>query len=115
MGNERSPEKGPHVMSGRNLLPAIFTSLTLVGCVINVRGQGPQWVGQPVSALVERMGMPDRQMTSPSGATVYIYGAHNIHEATLCEGNYFVRADQIVGYAERGVAINCGQTAGNIH
>jgi hypothetical protein len=80
----------------------------------NLSSEGASFIGQPASALFARKGAPIRQLTSPSGAMVYVYEAHNLIGATFCEASYFVRDQIVVGFAARGQGLTCGGAAGRI-
>jgi hypothetical protein len=91
----------------------VACSIILASCAIGTAGHGPEWVGQPASALVNREGMPERQMTAPSGATVYIYPRRSLDGINiLCNEQYFVQGDAVIGFEEHGVAIGCSRAAG---
>jgi hypothetical protein len=64
---------------------------------------------------MDKMGAPDRRTTTASGATVYVYGARNLHGDEMCSASYVIKDGKIVGYIERGIAINCDQIAGDTH
>lgn len=75
---------------------------------------GPAWIERPASAVVERFGKPDRQVTlpSPSLATVYLYTGGAVPGFAVCEHDYFVRGASVIGYTEHGTAPGCNRSAG---
>jgi hypothetical protein len=77
-------------------------------------GEGPGFIGKPAQALFAEKGAPLRQITSPSGATIYVYEAHNLYGATFCEASFYVRDQMVVGFSARGPTPTCGGTAGRI-
>jgi hypothetical protein len=77
-------------------------------------GEGPGFIGKPAQALFSAKGAPLRQIASPSGATVYVYEAHNLYGATFCEASFYVRDQMVVGFSARGPAATCGGTAGRV-
>jgi hypothetical protein len=77
-------------------------------------GEGPSFVGQPAQNLFAAKGAPLRQITSPSGATIYVYEAHNLMGATFCEASFYVRDQIVVGFSAHGPAPTCGGSAGRI-
>jgi hypothetical protein len=94
----------------------VAVSLTACGTVgsANLSSEGPAFIDQPATALFAQKGAPLRQITSPSGATVYVYEAHNLYGSTFCEASYYVRDQMIVGFQARGFAPTCSGTAGNV-
>ena len=101
----------------RFLLLAIAVA-TLGGCgtvtSANLSNEGPAFIGKPAQTLFAEKGAPLRQITSPAGATVYVYEAHNLYGSTFCEASYYVRDQVVVGFQARGFAPTCGGTAGNV-
>jgi hypothetical protein len=97
---------------------ALAFAFVLAGCgtigSASLSSEGPSYVGRPVEALFAEKGTPLRQVTSPGGATIYVYEAHNLYGATFCEGSFFVRDKVVVGFSARGPAPTCAGTAGNI-
>jgi hypothetical protein len=75
-------------------LLAITMLLSACGTVgsANLSNEGPGYIGKPAQTLFSDKGAPLRQLTSPSGATVYVYEAHNLYGSTFCEASYYVRA-----------------------
>ena len=96
-----------------SILCALLAGCGTIGSAA-LSGEGPSFIGQPASALFAQKGAPMRQLTSPSGATIYVYEAHNLIGATFCEASYFVRNQIVVGFAARGQGITCGGTAGDV-
>jgi hypothetical protein len=80
----------------------------------NLSGEGPSFIGKQAQVLLAAKGAPLRQLTSPSGATIYVYEAHNLYAATFCEGSYYVRDQFVVGFLARGFSPACSGTAGNV-
>jgi hypothetical protein len=68
----------------------------------------------PASTLFAEKGAPERQLTSPTGAVIYVYETHNLLGAKFCDGSFFVREGTVVGFVARGQGITCGGTAGNV-
>jgi hypothetical protein len=102
-------------MANKTVALAAFLSLFASGCVLTRGGNGPQWVGKHASALVAHSGMPDRELKSPAGSEVYIYRAMSLNGRNeLCQVQYYVRGGVIVGYAERGEALNCSGRVGEV-
>jgi hypothetical protein len=100
----------------RYSLMALMLALSGCGTIGSavISGEGPGFVGQPAAALFAAKGSPLRQITSPSGATIYVYEAHNLYGATFCEASYYVRDQIIVGFAAHGGAPTCQGAAGRI-
>lgn len=77
---------------------------------------GPAWVERPADTLVEKMGPPDRKLRlpPPSLSTMYIYlgGAAEAGFA-ICERDYYIRGETVIGYAEHGADPKCKRRAGN--
>jgi hypothetical protein len=86
--------------------------LSMSACVVTAHGHGDRWIGQSAKDLVSQKGMPGQQMTAPSGAMVYVYGFHNLYGATLCRDQFYIREGKVVGFQEKGGALNCGQAVG---
>jgi hypothetical protein len=102
----------------KNVILAITSAIILSACgtigSAALSSEGPSLIGQPAQALFAGKGAPLRQLTSPSGATVYVYEAHNLYGATFCEASFYIRNQIIVGFQARGFAPTCGGTAGNV-
>lgn len=98
---------------------ALACGIILSGCgtvgSANLSGEGPSFIGRPAQALFADKGAPLRQITSPSGATVYVYETHNLYGATFCEASFYVRNQIVVVFQARGFAPTCGGTAGDIN
>ena len=96
----------------------LAASIALAGCgtigSAAISSEGPQFVGQPAANLLASKGAPLREMKSPSGATIYVYEAHNLMGATFCEASYFIRGEKVVGFAAHGGAPTCGGTVGDV-
>jgi hypothetical protein len=92
--------------------------LGLFGCDLTHEpgGHGPQWIERPASGLVDKMGPPDRRvrLPPPSLSTVYLYTAGAAPGYAICERDYFVRGETVVGYSEHGTAPGCNRSAGRI-
>jgi|SRR5215469_4941030 len=82
----------------RFLLLAIAT-VALSGCgtigSANLSSEGPSYIGRSAQTLFAEKGVPLRQITSPSGATIYVYEAHNLYGSTFCEASYYVRNQEL--------------------
>jgi hypothetical protein len=102
----------------KNALIAATSAILLAACgtvgSANLSNEGPAFIGQPATALFAQKGAPLRQITSPSGAIIYVYEAHNLYGSTFCEASYYVRGEIVVGFQARGFAPTCGGTAGNV-
>jgi len=92
--------------------------LGLAGCSLTIKpqGQGPQWIERPASDLVETLGAPDRRvrLPPPSLSTVYLYLGGAQPGFAICEHDYFVRGDTVIGYSEHGTGPGCNRTAGRV-
>jgi len=101
----------------KNVILIATSAILLSACgtigSANLSGEGPSFIGKSAEALFAEKGAPLRQITSPTGATVYVYEAHNLYGATFCEGSFYVRNQIVVGFQARGFAPTCGGTAGN--
>ena len=115
-------------MRNRSLIIAISVAATSIlafaGCatvnqkyenVSGLQGHGPQWVGHSADMLVKHDGPPERKMTAPSGAAVYVYTWRSDKGTALCERDYFVRDGDVVGYLEKPIAIQCAQVSGEVN
>jgi hypothetical protein len=102
----------------RNVMLAMSCMVLTSACgtigSANLSSEGPSLIGKPAQALFTERGAPLRQITSPGGATVYVYEAHNLYGATFCEASFYVRNQIVVGFLARGFAPTCGGTAGNL-
>ena len=95
----------------KRLIVSVACSTVLAGCVILRTGDhGPVWIGQHANTLVESRGQPDRKMTAPSGATIYVYSRRNFG---VCDEQYYVQEGKVVGFMEQGGALNCSGVAGD--
>ena len=77
---------------------------------------GPQWIERSADSLVEKMGAPDRKLRlpPPSLSTMYVYlGGAAEPGFAICERDYYVRGETVIGYAEHGADPNCKRRAGN--
>jgi hypothetical protein len=90
--------------------------LGLAGCDLTrtPEGHGPQWIQRPVGALVEKLGTPDRKvrLPPPSLSTVFLYLGGAEPGFAICERDYYIRGETVVGYAEHGAAADCTRRAG---
>jgi hypothetical protein len=90
--------------------------VALAGCALTQEpeGHGPQWIERSPSTLVEKMGAPDRKvrLPAPSLSTVYLYTAGAAPGFAICERDYFIRGETVIGYSEHGSDPNCHKTAG---
>jgi hypothetical protein len=104
------------VMKMKNIL--VLVVLVLAGCGIisgaSLSNSGAGFIGKSASELFAEKGAPAQQITSPTGATIYVYEAHNLEGATFCKGSFYVRDGQVVGFVAKGQGITCGASAGNI-
>jgi hypothetical protein len=89
----------------------------LAGCdLMNEPNQhGPQWLQRSVEALVDKMGNPDRKvrLPPPSLSTVYLYLGGAEPGFAVCERDYFIRGEAVIGYSEHGTAPGCNRRAGD--
>jgi hypothetical protein len=93
-------------------LVALPVLIVLAGCVLGGRG-GAKMIGASEKNLFATLGTPDRQLTAPSGAKVDIYDTRSMNgQNVLCSTSYFIREGKIVGYSERGAAVNCSGSGG---
>jgi hypothetical protein len=99
--------------------PRILTAAALIGlagCELthSPEGHGPQWIYRPADTLVEKMGPPDRKvhLPLPSLSTVYLYLGGAEPGFAICERDYYVRGETVIGYSEHGVAAGCSRKAG---
>ena len=99
----------------RILAAAAF--LALGGCALTEKpqGQGPQWVERPAADLIDSVGKPDHvvRLPVPSLSTVFVYTAGAAPGYAICEHDYFVRGETVVGYSEHGTDPKCTRRAGN--
>ena len=95
----------------------LVATVALAGCAnfqsARLSDGGPKYVGKPVTALVADKGEPAQQTTSPGGATVYVYEAHDLAGITFCEASFFVRDGKVVGFAAHGASLTCGGSKGD--
>jgi len=99
----------------RSMVAALLLGLAGCGLAHEPEGHGPQWIERPDSALVEKMGTPDRKvrLPAPSLSVVYLYTAGAAPGYAICERDYFIRGGTVVGYSEHGTDPNCKRRAGN--
>jgi hypothetical protein len=94
------------------------TLLGLAGCELthSPEGHGPQWIYRPAATLVEKMGAPDRKvhLPLPSLSTVYLYLGGAEPGFAICERDYYIRGETVIGYSEHGVAAGCDRKAGRL-
>jgi hypothetical protein len=99
----------------RNVLIAII-GMVLASCgtmgSAALSSDGPGFVGKTGQELFAAKGAPQRQLTSPSGATIYVYEAHNLYGATFCEASFYVRSQIVVGFSANGLSPACAGSAG---
>ena len=90
--------------------------LTLAGCDLthSPEGHGPQWIQRPVDTLTEKLGNPDRvvRLPAPSLSRVFLYTGGAAPGFAICERNYYIRGDTVIGYAEHGSDPKCNRAAG---
>jgi hypothetical protein len=99
-------------MKLRHTSAIALAALSMSACVVSSHGNGDQWIGKSAKELVEQKGMPKQQMTAPSGALVYIYEFNNLDGGTLCRDQFFISNDKVVGFREKGMALNCSEIVG---
>ena len=91
--------------------------LGLGGChnLYEPDGHGSRWIDRPASDLTDKLGKPDRivRLPPPSLSTVLLYTAGAAPGYAVCEHDYFVRGETVVGYSEHGTDPNCKRSAGN--
>jgi hypothetical protein len=77
-------------------------------------GHGPQWIERPAADVIDKMGKPDRvvRLPTPSLATVFLYTAGAAPGYAICERDYFVRGETVIGYSEHGSDSKCTRRAG---
>ena len=75
---------------------------------------GPGWIQRPVDSLVAKMGPPTRRvrLPPPSLSTVLLYTGGAEPGFAICEHDYYVRGETVIGYRERGTDPKCNRTAG---
>jgi hypothetical protein len=90
--------------------------LGLVGCDLThtPEAHGPQWIYRSVDALIEKMGPPDRKvrLPMPSLSTVYLYLGRAEPGFAICERDYYIRGETVIGYSEHGAAAGCSRRGG---
>jgi hypothetical protein len=91
--------------------------LGLAGCdlIYTPTEHGPQWRERSASALIDKMGKPDRvvRLPAPSLSTVFLYTAGAAPGYAICERDYFVRGETVIGYSEHGSDPKCTRRGGN--
>jgi hypothetical protein len=123
-------QRGQKVMSAiRNLagqhpslkLPALLLVVILSGCFFysfSPSQPAGDFIGHPIQDFLKSKGMPQRQTTAPSGATVYVYDAYNWagqYSPASCHTEIFIRDGKVVGYSRHGFTWNCSGTAGETY
>jgi hypothetical protein len=102
----------------KKIILACTTIIVLAGCgtisSASLSNSGPDFIGKSAGELFAEKGTPSRQVTSPTGATIYVYEAHNLIGANFCEGSFYVRGGQVVGFVAQGQGITCGASAGDL-
>ncbi|MDR3424660.1 MAG: hypothetical protein P4M13_06220 [Alphaproteobacteria bacterium] len=102
----------------RKIVLAVIVATVLSGCgtisSASLSNGGPDFIGKTAGELFAEKGTPARQVTSPTGATIYVYEAHNLIGANFCEGSFYVRDGVVVGFVAQGQGITCGASAGNL-
>ena len=78
----------------KTIVFALAASLALAGCA-NIRSArlsngATDYIGKPMSRLVADKGLPAHQSTSPQGATLLVYQAHDLVGITFCEASVLV-------------------------
>jgi hypothetical protein len=93
--------------------------IALAGCHSPFPGEskehGPLWVERPASDLIDALGKPDRivKLPPPSLSTALLYTGGAQPGFAICERDYFVRGETIVGFSEHGADPKCNRHAGN--
>jgi hypothetical protein len=99
-------------------LTAAAVLIGLAGCDLThtPEGHGPQWIQRPTDTLIAKLGAPDRKvrLPPPSLSVVYLYLGGAQPGFAICERDYYVRGDTVVGYAEHGAAADCTRHAGRL-
>lgn len=89
--------------------------LVLAGCGLTTKpqGQGPQWVERPASDVIETLGKPNRivRLPPPSLSTVFLYTGGAEPGFAICQHDYFVRGETVIGYSEHGTDPHCNRRA----
>jgi len=105
-------------MAYSRCLPALAILVLLAGCELTHQptGDGPQWIGRPAQTLIDANGKPDRvvRLPPPSLSSVMLYLGGAQPGFAVCERDYYVRGQTIVGYGEHGTDPNCKRHAGNL-
>ena len=99
----------------RYAIAVLFAGLAGCGGLTGApTAHGPEWIQRSADSLVEKMGNPDRKakLPLPSLSTVYVYGAGVAPGFAVCERDYFVRGESVIGYREHGTAADCNRFAG---
>ena len=106
-------------MAYSRYLLAAAALVALAGCELTHKptGDGPQWIDTPASDLTDTNGKPDRvvRLPPPSLSTVFLYLGGAQPGFAVCERDYFVRGQAIVGYSEHGTDPKCNRHAGNLN
>jgi hypothetical protein len=91
--------------------------IALAACALTEKpaGHGPQWIERPAQDEIDANGKPDRvvRLPSPSLSTVFLYLGGAEPGFAVCERDYFVRGETIVGYSEHGTDPKCNRHGGN--
>ena len=99
----------------RTMLAAALLGLAGCGGLSGTpEAHGPQWIQRSADSLVDKMGNPDRKvrLPFPSLSTVYLYTAGAAPGFAICERDYFVRGETVIGYREHGTAPGCNRSGG---
>lgn len=93
--------------------------LVLADCALTEKptGHGPQWIERPVQDLIDANGKPDRtvRLPPPSLSSVLLYLGGAEPGFAICERDYFVRGQAVVGYSEHGSDPRCTRHGGNLN
>jgi len=100
-------------------LPAAAVMIiALAGCELAEKptGHGPQWIDRPAQDLIDTNGKPDRvvRLPPPSLSSVLLYLGGAEPGFAICERDYFVRGQTVVGYSEHGTDPKCNRHGGNL-
>jgi len=95
---------------------AVAALLGLAGCELThvPDTHGPQWINRSVGTLTDKMGAPDHKvrLPPPSLSVVYLYTGGATPGIAVCEREYFIRGETVIGYSEHGSAADCKRVAG---
>jgi hypothetical protein len=105
------------LLSSRAVVALALSCLAACGSLPGAPDKhGPEWIERPVDTLTDALGQPDRRvkLPYPSLATVYLYTGGAQPGFAICERDYVVRGQTVIGYSERGTAPGCNRVAGRL-